>query len=40
MLVETLLIIPGKTKDEENGRLDMVAMGLWESLKQVLKDEK
>ncbi|KAL5579871.1 hypothetical protein UlMin_012313 [Ulmus minor] len=39
-LIGTLLNIPGKTKDGENDRLDMVAMGIRESLKPVSKEGK
>ena len=35
-LIGTLLNIPGKTKDGENAKLDMVAIGIRESLKPVL----
>ena len=37
-LIGTLLNIPGKTKYGENDRLDMVAMGIRESLKPVSED--
>ena len=39
-LIGTLLNIPGKTKDGENAKLDMVAMGIRESLKPVLEEGK
>ncbi|KAL5564960.1 hypothetical protein UlMin_028124 [Ulmus minor] len=39
-LIGTLLNIPGKTKDGENARLDMVAMGIRESLKPVSEEGK
>ncbi|KAL5549480.1 hypothetical protein UlMin_004711 [Ulmus minor] len=39
-LIGTLLNIPGKTKDGENARLDMVAMGIRESLKLVSEERK
>ena len=39
-LIGTLLNIPGKTKDGENARLDMVAMGIQESLKPVSEEGK
>ena len=39
-LIGTLLNIPGKTKDGENSRLDIVTMGIQESLKPVLEEGK
>ena len=39
-LIGTLLNIPGKTKDIENVRLDMVAMGIRESLKPISEEGK
>ncbi|KAL5580458.1 hypothetical protein UlMin_012900 [Ulmus minor] len=39
-LIGTLLNIPGKTKDGENARLDMVALGIRESLKPVSEEGK
>ena len=39
-LIGMLLNIPSKTKDRENARLDMVAMGIRESLKPVSKEGK
>ena len=39
-LIGTLLNIPGKTKDGENIRLDMVAMGIRESLKPISEEGK
>ncbi|KAL5568473.1 hypothetical protein UlMin_025048 [Ulmus minor] len=39
-LIGTLLNIHGKTKDGENARLDMVAMGIRESLKPVSEEGK
>ena len=39
-LIGTLLNIPGKTKDGANARLDMVAMGIRESLKPVSEEGK
>ena len=39
-LIGTLLNISSKTKDGENARLDMVAMGIRESLKPISEEEK
>ena len=39
-LIGKLLNIPGKTKDGENDRLDMVAMGIQESLKPISEEGK
>ena len=39
-LIGTLLNIPGKTKDGENAKLDMVTMGIQESLKLISEEEK
>ncbi|KAL5581536.1 hypothetical protein UlMin_013978 [Ulmus minor] len=39
-LIGTLLNIPGKTKDGENAKLDMVTMGIRESLKPILEEGK
>ena len=39
-LIGTLLNIPSKTKDGENVRLDMVAMGIRESLKPISEEGK
>ena len=39
-LISTLLNIPGKTKDGENARLDMVAMGIRQSLKPISEEGK
>ena len=39
-LIGTLLNIPGNTKDGENDRLDMVAIGIRESLKPISEEGK
>ena len=39
-LIETLLNIPRKTKDGENVRLDIVAIGIQESLKPISDEGK
>ena len=39
-MIGTLLNIPGKTKDGENIKLDMVIIGIQESLKPISKEGK
>ena len=39
-LIGTLFNIPGKTKDGENAKLDIVEMGIQKSLKLILEERK